>query len=263
MKKPLIIVIVAFFLIGIVFAFLIIKRGSKEDTTTSDSVVSQIEPALPIEERPYVSLTPRSDGHELKLTISKISGLKSIEYELVYLAGDVQRGVIGTININGESSITRDLLLGSCSKNVCKYDENVDTGTLTLKTKGGNNQKYELSFHLQKGNEVGKVLTLDEMINFTGTMPSQSYFVTMDTGGFPGKTEGKVIAGPFGFFTSGSKELKGVVQIKAKEIPGGSRLLGWNQTTNNWKGYDKIVEISAHALSVQIDQLNTFIVVSP
>jgi len=43
---------------------------------------------------------------------------------------------VGTINLNGETSITRKILLGTCSRNVCKYDEGITDGVLTLRLRG-------------------------------------------------------------------------------------------------------------------------------
>lgn len=88
-------------------------------------------------------LTPRSDGKAINMKITKLKGIVSVEYDVSYDAevtdeGEtavVPRGVSGSpVKITaGESEIERDLDLGTCSKNVCKYDKVVSDVTFTLR----------------------------------------------------------------------------------------------------------------------------------
>lgn len=82
-----------------------------------------------------LTLTARGDKKAVNLEIANLTGLKSIEYELSYIAkGDIPRGVIGSIEIKPtDKKVARELLLGTCSKNVCKYDEGVTEATLIVK----------------------------------------------------------------------------------------------------------------------------------
>jgi len=83
-----------------------------------------------------VSLTPRYDNKAVVLKINKISAdVISIEYELSYEAkGGLPRGVLGKIEVkSGQETILREILLGTCSRNVCVYDEGVKKVSLTLK----------------------------------------------------------------------------------------------------------------------------------
>jgi hypothetical protein len=78
-------------------------------------------------------LTPTKGGKAITMEITKLDGISSIEYDVSYDArvadeGEeivVPRGVAGSaIQIKpGETSVSRDLDLGTCSKNVCKYDQ--------------------------------------------------------------------------------------------------------------------------------------------
>lgn len=78
-------------------------------------------------------LTPIKNGKAIRMEITKLDGISSIEYDVSYDArvtdeGEeivVPRGVAGSaIQIKpGESSVERDLDLGTCSRNVCKYDQ--------------------------------------------------------------------------------------------------------------------------------------------
>ncbi len=93
-----------------------------------------------------LKLTAKPDGKAVKFEISKLSGIKTLEYELTYEADStaqeqseggeprVQRGITGEAEIGSESTFESEWLdLGSCSKNVCRYDSGVESVSLTLK----------------------------------------------------------------------------------------------------------------------------------
>lgn len=144
---------------------------------------------LETNQKPYLSLTPRADGHELKLKIANINPVfKKIEYELLYTAKDnnleIEKGIGDMVNIQG-GSFERDLLLGTSScTNGCKYkyDDNVNGGTLTLKFFGDNGETffYESLYVLKTsaGIKKEKGLSLD---NFSiSAVPSNSeYFILL------------------------------------------------------------------------------------
>lgn len=79
-----------------------------------------------------LSLKPRVDSKAVILTISKLNGILSVEYEVSYDAevtegGQTQvvpRGVTNSpIEVkSSDREIKREVELGTCSRNVCKYD---------------------------------------------------------------------------------------------------------------------------------------------
>ncbi|MFZ5366451.1 MAG: hypothetical protein ACOZBZ_04170 [Patescibacteria group bacterium] len=249
----------ALILFGVFFWFL---KG-RQTPGTGTSTPTQA-PVL-LEERPYVTLTPRTDGHELKLEIENLKNVQTVDYELVYLAGDVSRGVIGSVDLEGENSLSRDLLLGSCSKNVCKYDEGVSEGTLTLRFRGlAGTQKYELAFHLQKGSEAKEGLTSgDGNFTFQGNLPSSSFYLSQGTLGVPKMPDGKIIAGPYGVFTASSKNVKGTIKLRLSQPSQTVKVFGWDADSASWKEYSKGFETDGQVVSVEVDRLTCFLAVSP
>lgn len=250
MRKNL--AIFLFVLVGLVIISAIVFVGGKTKgglparatpTPTPEKVVE-----TPLEERPFVTLIPRSDGRELTLEIKGIKNTTSVEYELAYLSNDLSRGVIGSIELKGEDSLSRKLLLGSCSRNVCKYDENVSRGTLTLRLRGpGSTKKFTADFHLQRGDK--ELTSINGKFRFTGKISPSVYYLTMSTIGLPSSIEGKVIAGPYGVFTAGSGLVKGKVSFEG---------LGESAKTYAWTG--KQWQELANAES---SQLTIFVAVSP
>lgn len=139
MKKNKIIVIAViaiFILVGAGF-FVFAKDKNGQEKTVAQKPAAHEEPKVK-EVKPDdigLTLTARSDNKAVNMTIKNLSGISSIDYELNYDAsGNIPRGVIGSIEIKpSDSVIKRELLLGTCSKNICKYDAGVTEVNLVLK----------------------------------------------------------------------------------------------------------------------------------
>ncbi len=150
MKKflPIIILIVGVVvLVGVVF---VVRRSNQAGTSDNNQQPEETAPELSIDQKPFTSLIPKSDGHWLKLRVDgiKVPNAVSLDYELLYKTSDGRtQGVPGTISVKGVSMIERDLLLGSESSGKFRYDLGVETGTLSLK------------FRDDKGKLVGKLVT--------------------------------------------------------------------------------------------------------
>ncbi len=228
-----------------------------------EEVPEELAPEWSLEERPYVTLTPRDDGKEFKLRIEGIKDTELVDYELVYFANDISRGVTGTIELEGKISAERDLLLGSCSRNVCKYDENVTEGTLSLRFQNpeGQVRKYELVFHLQTGDEAAVGLTAgDGNFSFLNKLPADEYYLTLSTVGLPKMPQEQPVAGPYGIFTSASKKVTGKVNFKLEEGLEEVKILAWDSAQQAWEDYGG--EIKNNFVSASVESLTTFIVVA-
>ncbi len=106
-----------------------------------------------------LSLTAKPDNKAVKFAIAKLDGITSVEYQLTYEANStaqeqseggeprVQRGITGEAKIqSGDSSYASPWLdLGSCSKNICRYDTGVKSVALTLKIVKHDGKTYEVT----------------------------------------------------------------------------------------------------------------------
>lgn len=191
-----------------------------------------------ISERPFVSLSPTADGHWVELEVKAIKeGTKSIDYELIYFAGEsgnkIERGVAGSFELKNEKSFSRKILFGSesCTTGKCKYkfDENVSEGILSLKLRSDAGlEKFESAFRLQKGSEgKGGLTTGDGNFKFVSeNIPKNNFFLTISTIGVPEQLPGKIAALPYGIFPSVSG--KGEVSFKTSEET--AKILFWDGT---------------------------------
>lgn len=233
MKKYLPIVIFAVGLLVFVGGFVFVRsRQSSPSATPSSQDESVAE--IPFEKRPFVTLTPTADGHYLVLNIEniKVDNASVLDYELLYQVADGRtQGVPGSIKL-GESKIEKELLLGSESSGKYRYDEGVETGTLTLRFRNDKGKlvgKLATDWHLQSNTK--DLSSVDGKFTFTlNSVPKGVFFVTMQTFGFPDTTEEGI---PFGIFSSDEQEYEGLDSYEQ------GVLFRWNGSSVEMKGVRK------------------------
>ncbi len=150
MKKAVLIIVPVLIILAVGGFFFLKKDSSPQVGVEPTPVVEEIPVQSLVETNLYgLSLSPRSDKKAVFLKITSFpEGVNTIEYELTYDAKEGPRGVLGTINYKGEDKIQREILLGTCSKNVCRYDEGVKKVTLTIVFKGAKTEKFQGSVNL-------------------------------------------------------------------------------------------------------------------
>ncbi len=143
-------------IIGIIVLVIVLLSGvfyilsaNKTPSASSDQSSDQQTDIIPTLTASDLGLSMRAlnSNKQIMFTITKPAGIKSVDYELTYTAtGDQQRGVIGTIDVQpGVTKIEpeKPLDLGSCSRNICKYDTGVTSAKLTLKISKTNGKVYQ------------------------------------------------------------------------------------------------------------------------
>lgn len=147
--------VVVLVIIGLL-GFYFVSSASKAKPEAQQSVEASVQNLTPADIGLKMEATP--DKKKVKFSIAKASDIKSIEYQLTYEADStaeekneggedrVQRGITGESAIkSGESSFqSDDLDLGSCSKNVCRYDTGVKSVNITLKITKNDGKVYDV-----------------------------------------------------------------------------------------------------------------------
>lgn len=118
-------VLIVIFIAG--FMFVQSSRQAQEATETETIEEQAVEMTA---EDIGLTLTPNSNNTEVTMEISDVSKFDSFEYEMNYDAevdGEmVPRGAIGSGEVEpGETTISRDITIGTCSAGKCKYDAGV------------------------------------------------------------------------------------------------------------------------------------------
>ncbi|MFA5770742.1 MAG: hypothetical protein WC894_04590 [Patescibacteria group bacterium] len=73
----------------------------------------------------------RSDRQALVVTFSNLQKVKNITYTLMYQTNGEDQGVNGSLDSSSGSSVTRELLFGTCS-DVCRYHSNISNMKLEV-----------------------------------------------------------------------------------------------------------------------------------
>lgn len=127
-------VLVLFLAVG---GFLYFKSQSGGGDETSEEESTETVAKKVTAEEIGLTLTPAQNNQVIMMEITKLDGIESLDYEVTYDAIEngetVQRGAIGTVELKGESNIERKIDLGTCSRNVCKYDKGVESVKFTLR----------------------------------------------------------------------------------------------------------------------------------
>jgi len=147
-KKVLIgAIVVALLILG--GAFMMLRGNNTEEVVEEDTTQSSTIPTLSKEEL-GLSMELSPDNQRIKFTIAKASDIKHVDYEITYDADStedatvkVPKGITGAEDISGSTYETDFLVLGTCSRNVCKYDEGIENIELLLKVTKKDNKVYQ------------------------------------------------------------------------------------------------------------------------
>lgn len=90
----------------------------------------------------------RSDRLGIIATFSNLDIARSVSYSLTYRSRGIQEGAGGSLtDLTNEQ--TRELLFGTCSKNVCRYHTGIKNAVFTVTTTLPNNRKVSKRFRLR------------------------------------------------------------------------------------------------------------------
>ena len=256
------------------------------------------KPAGPVEEvdlifdaeGPFAQTFPRKDGNALSLILKRTSSYDSISYELAYtskaeevaerggkilegaasLKSVIDRGVVGTIDTNDrKGEYEQEILFGTCSKNVCKYDKGVENGTLTLHIKRGKRAfRMVTQWHLQKPDvALGQLTSGDGHFIYKldadrQTLSNVGFSIVNDLTGVPKLPSGKEVLGKvYSLNVPIAKQLpSGSISLELVENPQeGAKLYSHNGS--DWQELD--TNIDGSKLSTKANGAGIFAVLIP
>lgn len=189
--------------------FIAFQKFTAQDTTLEE-VDLFFDP-----EGPYALAFPRRDGNALVLNLKRTASYEAITYELAYtskveevegeapISGVIDRGVQGTIETSDKKGeYEQEILFGTCSKNVCKYDKGVENGTLTLRiTKDKKIFRMITQWHLQKPDvALGQLTSGDSHFIYKidadrESLSNVGFSIVNDLTGVPKLPNGKEVLG--------------------------------------------------------------------
>ena len=262
-------------LVAVYFLF-IFQEGAKQ--IKPDEVSGEVRQLneIDIAKRPYVTLTPTSDGAEILLSIENMADFDQIEYELTYLADNpsvagekIQRGSTG-IDVNTKDpKYKKSILLGTASRGVRSPDTGITEGKLTMHMfKGETEYQSETSWSFEQIGASSRTLE-NASGNFQMTTPTlgKNYFVIVsDTVGVPtnGQFDIKGVVLPvYGTFSVAPVFSKNAsLSIKLEKDTETPELYSYNLADSKWVKLDSSYDSTKKTVSATTDSFKTFVVVS-
>lgn len=278
-RNTYIIAALAFIVIvlGVYFLF-IFKKG--EGKLRSEGVGEEVRSASEIapDKRPYVTLTPTSDGAEIIISIENMGEFEKIEYEMTYLADNptvtgekIQRGSTGSDVNTKEPKYKKNILLGTASRGVRSPDRGVEEGELVLHMYRGEIEYLsETPWDLvEAGSKAGKISDRGGKLSLTlPNLKNDSWFIIADTVGVPVENRSfdvsSVALPVWGVFSvAGDFKNKAELSIKFEQDVGEPTLYSYIHEDSSWLETDSKYSADNKLLTAEVDSVATFVVVSP
>lgn len=275
-KNIYIIAAAALFLIIAAIYFLFIfnmRPGGPKGYETSGEVKEVSE--IPVEKRPYVTLTPTSDGAEIIISIENMAEFDRIEYELTYLADNpqisgekIQRGATGVDINTKDAKYKKSILLGTASKGVRSPDRAIADGKLTMHSfKGETEYLSETKWDLMEvGTEPATLSAFGGDITIRVPKFDKNYWVIIaDTVGLPRSADfdyKNAILPSFGIFSIAPKFIRSAdLMIKLSGEVSKPALYAWDASAK-WQKIDAKFDDSQKVIGAHVESFATFVPVS-
>lgn len=91
----------------------------------------------------------RGDRRGIVVTFSNLSIAKAINYQLSYSVRGTTQGAGGALSPGSPDPSTRELIFGTCSHGVCRYDSGITNARFTVTTTLKNGLKIVKRFRLK------------------------------------------------------------------------------------------------------------------
>ncbi|MFZ1721962.1 MAG: hypothetical protein WAU07_05665 [Microgenomates group bacterium] len=260
MKKILPLIIVILLIAVGIYAYR--SMGSEESTPQETAKKKTVENVnvIPLDERPYLFITPESDGRNITISVEVLKkDASSMEYELEYQSGSLLQGVFGALDLDPLPARSTQLL-GSCSAGgACTYHEDVSGGSILTRYDGP--EPYALKSdwkYFENTEDETAFSSRDAKFQIESEeLADQSHIVIMNAPGFPEGLSGTVVSDPYALQTATS--LSGTAELTMRAQESGSlAIMGWDG--NDWQEFKGTVEDKM--ITAEVDLMELYIVVS-
>lgn len=277
-KKHLYVIAAAAFVLiaaAIYFLFIFHKSPAKPK---SEEVATEVKQLADIElaKRPYVTLTPTTDGAEIIMSIENMGNFDNIEYELTYQADNpqisgekIQRGSTGTDVNTKDPKYKKSILLGTASRGVRSPDRGVADGKLTMHMfKGDIEFQSETDWNLINDGAKTTTLTSSDK-KFKVDVPNfgkDHWIIVGDTIGIPSSPsfDAKNVQLPtIGIFSVGAElKSKANLSITLDKDVMDPKLFSYSNSDSKWDEINAKYDSATKTLTAPVAVFATFVVVS-
>ncbi len=262
---------------AIYFLFIFNKKPKQIRSQDVQSEIKKVDD-VDIAKRPYLTLTPTTDGAEVIISMENMGEFDKIEYELTYLADNpqiagekIQRGSTGTDIDTKSPQYKKSILLGTASKGVRSPDKNVSDGKLTLHMfKGGIEYQSETPWLLKKEGATADIIT-DPSGKFKFNIPNMGkdyWMILTETVGIPPNYKDfkpqDVVLPINAIFTIGPKFTKAAdFTVTAGQDLKSPVVYKYDRSDNSWLKLQSSYDQSTKTIKASTDSTGSYTIVSP
>ncbi len=261
-KKYLPWLVILLVVAGGIFGYLNYRREPAEEEIATDQKKRIQEPVnqIPVSERPYLTITPEADGHNVTLSVKSLKlPATEVEYELEYQAGSLLQGAFGQFSLDKLPTKER-ILLGSCSAGgACSYHEDVKGGSLLTRFTGSEDSYTLKSRWKYLINAQGETSFSSQDAKFqleSSALARQSYLIIFNTAGYPEGLESTPVAEIYSLTTASPLTGSGQLSIRAEE-EGELVIMGYDG--QNWQEFE--TEVDGQTATAEVDLLELYTVI--
>lgn len=241
------------------------KNKTKSEAPTEEPKLKKTKISEPlniieVSERPYVVISPNSDGKYITIAVNSVKkDASAVDYELEYQSGSLLQGVFGSLDL-ASLPISTKQLLGSCSAGgACTYHEDVIGGHLTTRFNGTENYALKSEWkYIENKEQEGSFSSRDAKFQITSPKFSTvKLAVVFNTPGFPEELDGQLMTDPYSLQTIPAVTGKANLTMRAKE-EGNLVIMGWNGS--EWTEFE--TQVNGKEATAEVDIMELYVVVS-
>lgn len=244
--------------------FALIKNKSKANPaseTPQKKRISEPVNVIPVAERPYMSISPLADGHNVNITVHTLNKpADSAEYELEYQAGSLLQWAFGSLTMGSLPQSTK-ILMGSCSAGgACTYHEDIQGGTLLVRFDGP--EVYALKSdwkYIDNAKKDDEISSRDAKFQLSApNLAKQRWIIIYNSPGYPEAPDGEVVSDAYALSTTGILTGTGELTMRATSDSPDLQIAGWDG--QQWQYFEG--KVADKMVTAQVDLLELYVVVN-
>lgn len=91
----------------------------------------------------------RGDRRAINATFTNLGIASAISYQLTYDVNGITQGAGGSVSTAGPEPVVREILFGTCSHGICRYDSGIKNAKFTVTTTLKSGKKIVKGFRLK------------------------------------------------------------------------------------------------------------------
>ena len=186
------------------------QQAENTQKTSTKKKVSQPVNVIPVADRPYMTLTPSSDGHYITLAIKEVKkDASKVDYEMEYQTGSMLQGFQGLLTLKNGQAEEKKLFGSQSAGGAITYHEDITGGSFLAQFEGGSEDyavKSAWRYFTNKDKESSFSSQDGKFSIENASLAKVSHLVIYNVPGYPGKISQELLSDPYALSADSSLE---------------------------------------------------------